>query len=100
MKKNLIADAERNLFSERLAEAMLARGLSPSPSVLAREFNPRADGAGSSYHRAGTPAGALAEHFANLAVVWRRSAGRKRRGQRPGPIAHTGNSFIERFPFA
>jgi transcriptional regulator with XRE-family HTH domain len=52
MTKNLIANAERNLFSERLAEAMLARGLSPSPSVLAREFNPRADGASVTVHGA------------------------------------------------
>lgn len=52
MAKNLIADVERNLFSVRLSDAMLSRGVSPSPSVLAREFNPRADGAAITVHGA------------------------------------------------
>jgi hypothetical protein len=52
MTKNLIADVQRTLFSERLAAAMLSRGVAPSPTTLAKEFNPRADGASITVHGA------------------------------------------------
>ena len=47
-----IVDDERKAFRLRLASALVAIGCAPSPTALAREFNPRADGAAVTVHGA------------------------------------------------
>lgn len=47
-----LASNERLLFQERLAEALEAAGCDSRPTVFAREFNLRADGAAVTVHAA------------------------------------------------